>query len=241
LVGDGVIPPDITPGLHGHRLTRATQHEDGLDTRATLGERLVGGRLQFDDVATASTAIGRDHATRTGILDAILERERGEPAEHHRMNSTDSGTGLHRHHRLGHERHVDNHSIAAMDATCLKCVGKATHLGMQLPITELTHITGLAFENDGGAMSVLGQMYVETVPRYVEFAIGKPAIIRRRRFIQRLREEFSPGDLGTREVRPVADRIGIGTTLQGGEIGRLDAGRFGELSRRGEQSLLVED
>ena len=239
LIDDRVMPPDIAPSLHCHGFTGAAQHEDRLDTRTALGKRLVGSGLQLDDVAASPTPVRSDHAASARVLDAILERKRRESAEHHRMNGTDARAGLHRYDRLRHERHVDHHAIAPTDAARLKGVGKAADLGVQLPIAQLAHVAGLAFENDGGAMAMLGQMHVETVPRYVQLAISKPAVIRRCRIIERLGEELPPGDLRTREIGPVTHRVSIGSALQSGEISRLDTGRLGELPRRRKQSLLV--
>ena len=88
-------------------------------------------------------------------------------------------------------------------------------------------------------MAMLGQMHVETVPRHVQLAIGEPAVIRRCRLIERLREELPPGDLRTREIGPVTHRVGIRSALQSGEISRLDTGGLSELPRRRKQSLLV--
>ena len=84
LVGDGVVPPDIAAGDHrGRRARRGAldprpvdppQHEHGLDRRAAVRQRLVGGGLELHDLSAAPTAVGGDHAACAGVLDAVLQR-----------------------------------------------------------------------------------------------------------------------------------------------------------------------
>ena len=191
------------------------------------------------DVAASPTPIRSDHAACAGIFDAILERQRREAAEHHRVDRADACAGLHRDHRFGHQRQIDHHAVTATDAARLERVGEAADFGMQLAVAQATSVARLALEHDRGAMTVFCEVHIEAVVRDVQRAIGEPAVIRRCRLIERLREELPPGDLRTREIGPVTHRVGIGSALQSGEISRLDTGRLGELPRWRKQSLLV--
>src|SRR5580692_11225877 len=144
-----LVPPPIAPRLHRHAPAGALEHDHAFDAGTTAGKRLVGGGLELYHLAAAPAAVGGDDEPRLGVLDAILQRHRGEAAEHHRVDRTDAVAGVHGDERLGHERQVDDDAVAAPDALGLERIGEATHLGVQLPVAQAPHIPRLALENDG--------------------------------------------------------------------------------------------
>ena len=70
---DEFVPPMVTPGLHRHRRTGSSQHDDVANARAALGQRFVGSQFQFDDIAAAPPAISGDHTDGACVFDAIFE------------------------------------------------------------------------------------------------------------------------------------------------------------------------
>ena len=238
LVDDRIVPPDIA--ARGHRDGRAgtPQHEHGLDARAALGEGCVGSGLELDHLTATPAAVGGDHAARAGVLDPVFQRDRGETAEHHRVDRADARTGLHRDHRFGHQRQIDHHTVTAADAARLERIGEAADLGMKFAVAQATDVARLALEEDRSAMPMFREVHIEAVVRDVQRTIGEPAVIGRRRLIDRLGEQALPGDLRARELRPEPERIGCGAPVQLGEIFSLQGCGRGERGGRREEALL---
>ena len=207
---DEFVPPMIAPRLHWHRRTGSSQHDDIAHACATLSKRLVGRRFQLDDIAAAPPTIGGNHADCTRIFDAIFERDRRKAAEYDRVNRADAGTGLHRDHRLGHERHIDHHAIATTDATSQQGVGETANFCVQLSISQLANIARLALENDRRLVTLLLKMNIEAVPRDIQAAVGEPTEIRCLRSIEGDGKGLLPRQMGPRELRPVPLRISCG-------------------------------
>src|SRR5690242_5315089 len=63
-VADEVVPPDVALGIHGHGLVRTPSYDDPLDARTAVGQSLVGGSLQLDDVSAAPAPVGRNNDLR---------------------------------------------------------------------------------------------------------------------------------------------------------------------------------
>src|SRR6185312_8039149 len=142
------------------------------------GQRLVRRRLELYRVSAAPAAVGGDQHFGAGVLDAVFERGRGEAAEYHRVNGPDPVAGVHRDDGLGHERHVDRHPVALAQALRFQGIGEPADLRVQLAVGEPARVTRLAFENDGCLLSALREVYVQTIERNVETAVGEPAIVR---------------------------------------------------------------
>ena len=238
LVGDRIVPPDIAAGDHRNSRAGTPQHEHGRDARAALGERFVGSGLELDHLTTPPATVSGDHAARAGVLDPVFQRDRGETAEHHRVDRADACAGLHRDHRFGHQRQIDHHAVTAADAARLERVGEAADFGMQLAVAQATRVARLALEHDRGAMTVFREVHIEAVIRDVQRAIGEPAVIGCRRLIDRLGERALPGDLRVRELRPESERIGCGTPVQLAEFFSLQGSGGGERGGRREAALL---
>ena len=235
------MPPQVARCAHGHGLAGALEDDDVLDAGTAAGERLVGRRLQFHDLATAPAAVGRDHELRPGVLDAVPERHGGEAAEHHRVNRADAIAGVHGHDHFGHQRHVDDDAIAVLDALRLERVGEAAHFGVQLPVAQAPRVTRLALEDDRGLVAALGQVYVQAVHRGIQPPVGEPAVVGCVAVIQSVRKGHLPLELPCGKPRPEADVIRAGLRVQLGKIVGLDAGPRREGGWRGERALLQQD
>ncbi len=83
------------------------------------------------------------------------------------MHGADARTSLHGNDHFRHQRHVDHHPIAALNALGLQRVREAADLLMQLGVGQLARIARLAFEDDRGFIAALGEMHVEAVMRDV--------------------------------------------------------------------------
>ncbi len=240
LACDQVVPPDVAALDHRHLVPRALQHDHGLDGLAAHRQRLVGRGLELDLVPAAPAGVGGDQAARAGVLDAVLQRQRREATEHHRVDRADARAGLHRDHGLRHHRHVDDHAVAPAHALRLERVGEATDVGMQFAVADLARVARLALEQDRGAVAVLGEVHVEAVERDVQPAVGEPAVVRRLRVVEPHGEHLLPVDLGTRQLAPIADRVGRGTTVQCLEILGLQPRARGERLARRERALFEQ-
>ena len=106
-------------------------------------------------MTAAIAAVGRDQEPRAGVLDAILEREGREAAEHHRMHGADARAGMHRDHDLGHQRHVDHDAVALVDAERAQRIGEAADFRVQLAIAQAPRVARLALEDDRGLVAAL--------------------------------------------------------------------------------------
>ena len=71
---DELMPPMIAPALHGDWRTIAPEHNHALDRLAALGQCLVDRALERRGLPATPAAIGGDHESGAGILDAIAQR-----------------------------------------------------------------------------------------------------------------------------------------------------------------------
>ena len=105
---------------------------------------LVGGRLDgqveqrlvLDDPLHLDAAAGRDDHLRPGVVDPDRQLVRGEPAEHHRVDGADPGTGQHGDDGLGDHRQVDDDRVTLGDTERDEGAGEPRHLVPQLAIGE---------------------------------------------------------------------------------------------------------
>ena len=84
-------------------------------------------------------------------------------------------------------------------------------------------------------------MPIETIHRYVELTVGKPAVIRGIGVIQHARKQLMPQQGIARLLRPVAKWIGLGLPTQAIKLGWLQARLRHEIRRWLENTLLVQD
>ena len=241
LTFDDVVPPQVARFAHRHVLAGALEHDHVADARAAAGERLVGRRLEIDDLAAAPAAIGRDQQRRAGILDAVLERQRGETAEHDRVNRADARAGVHGDDRFGRHRHVDDDAVARLHAERRERIRESADVGVQLAVRHVAHVARLADEGDRGLVAALLEMNVEAVVGDVELAVGEPAIVRRLRFVERDRKRLVPAQFGLRMAGPeslvVARRLGAHPF----DVGGLEPCLVGEFRGGSETPLFDEN
>ena len=115
------------------------------------------------------------------------------------MNSTDAGTGEHRHDCLGDHRHVDGDPITLLDASIFEGVGKAVYIGMQFTVGDLFVLGGVVtLPEDGGLVATTFKMAVQTVVGDIQFATLEPfdmQIIFAKAPVQRFVPGFEPGEI----------------------------------------------
>ena len=93
-------------------------------------------RLVRDGAPDLDPARRSDDDLRLGVLDAVRQLARREAAEDDGMDRSDPRTRQHGHYRFRDHRHVDDHSVAALDAVFEQHAGKLRDLIAQLPIGE---------------------------------------------------------------------------------------------------------
>ena len=113
-----------------------------LDRRA-VRDRVVRVLLERDDLAAAVRAVGGDEDLRLRVVDAVLQRLGGEPAEHDRVRRADPRAGEHGHRELGHHAEVDGDPVALRDAEGLQRVGEPADLLVQLAVGDHARVAGL--------------------------------------------------------------------------------------------------
>ena len=196
-----------------------------------MGQGLVGGGLEFDDLAAAVAAIGGDHGCGAGVLDAVLQRLRGKAAKHHRVNGADARAGLHGNRRFGHHGHIDDYAVAAADAGGFQTVGELAHLVMQFGIGDVPSVTRLAFENDGGFVGQHRQMAINAVVGHIQCAVEKPTEVGGLGAIQGFFKLGLPGDVFPCLCRPEPFVILFSVLVQLLKLFRANGCGFGELGR----------
>ena len=113
LVGHQILPPNIAAFNHGHLRIGARQHHHFFHAGAVAtGQRFVYRGFQRHLFAAAHAFVGSDNHFGCGIFYAVFYRTGRKTAKHHRMDGTDARTGLHRHHGIGHHRHIHHHAVA---------------------------------------------------------------------------------------------------------------------------------
>ena len=207
------------------------------------GQGFVDGRFERNVLAAAALLVGGDDGDGASIENALFQRLGGEAAEHHRMNGTDAGAGLHGGDAFDGHGQVDQDAVALLDALSPQCVGKLGHLGQHLLVSYPRHRTIIGFEDDGDFVAQAGfDVLVQAVVRNIELAVGEPLVERCVRLIQRLGERLLPDDVFLGQSSPVARIVTVGLFAQGlvgshaGHGGVLD-GLFG----RGEYPVLLEN
>ena len=232
LPGHGILPPDIAAQLHRHLVAGLLEHDHLLDAHCAFGKGLVGRVLELHDFAAAMAAISGNQQPRTRILDTILEGQGGEAAEYDGMDGADSRTGLHRDHRLRHERQEDDDAVAALNSLRLQGVGEAAHFGVQFPVVQAPHGAGLGLEDDCRLVAPLRQVHVQAVVGHVELPVAEPAVIGCLRLIQRLGERAMPGETLAGLISPEAQVIALGGGMQGSKLAPVGMRGGGKVPRR---------
>ena len=127
--------PDVTP-LRPRDLATGTLHDEHRADVRTVGERPVGIVLQRDPLAAPQALVGGDDGAAVGVENAVLERLRGEAAEHHGVRRADPGARQHGVGGLGNHGHVDAYPVSLADAVASEGVGEPAHGFVQVAVCD---------------------------------------------------------------------------------------------------------
>ncbi|MCY1284327.1 hypothetical protein D9M70_332260 [compost metagenome] len=177
-MGHRLAPVEVAAGLQfGHRL-RALQHHDMGRLVLRQFQCLVHQRLVFDDALELQAAGRGEHQLRPGVVDAQRQLVGREAAEHHRVHRADPRAGEHRHRRLRHHRHVDDHPVALLHPQRAQGAGQAGDLVAQLLEGEALLGAGHRGVVDQCGLRTAAQLdlAVEGEVAAVQPAIGEPAV-----------------------------------------------------------------
>ncbi len=207
-----------------------------LDRRG-VHDRLVCDVLEPDDRAPTPRAVGGDQHLRRSVVDAILQRLRGEPPEHHGVGRADAGARQHRSRGLGHHSHVDRDPVAFADAELAQRVRDAARLVEQLLVGDPPRVAGLALPEEGHLVAVAGgDVSVEAALGDVERAAHEP--LRERQFPIEDRVPLLAPVERERLFRPEALPIVLGLVV---DRGAGDEGVLGESLRRGKRPPFLQE
>ena len=123
---DQVVPPDIPTLGHVDSVVGPLQDDDVADIRSA-GQGHIGVGLELDHVSgTPRAVLGDDHPG-IGVEDPAGEGVGGEPAEHNRVDQTETSAGQHGDGELGDHAHVDGDPVAFLHAEAEQPVGETAH------------------------------------------------------------------------------------------------------------------
>ena len=80
------------------------------------------------------------------------------------MNRANASTCLHGNHGLNPHGHINDNAITLTDAECFQSIGKTADLAVQLAVTAVDHLTFVGFKNNGGFVSLGGQVPIKAIP-----------------------------------------------------------------------------
>ena len=134
---DHRVIPAVARHLHVHRAAGMAHHQHGLDrVGAGHGQRRIDIGLQWHVLAATQAFVGSNDELAGAITDAVGDRVRCEPAEHHHVHRADARAGQHRHHRFGNHRQVDGDPVALGHAEVAQRVCQPADPRVQLAIAD---------------------------------------------------------------------------------------------------------
>ena len=209
------MPPDIASFLDMDLIVGTAEDDHFLDRRFT-GQRGIDIVLERNDGTAAVATVGRDHAGRAAVGDAVADAVRTEPAEDDRVHRADPCASQHGDGGFGDEWHVDDDPVALFHPIAFEDIGKETNFALELSVSEGAFFTRFAFPDDGGfVFTVAHGVAVDAIFRDVDRASVEPA---------------GEGDL------PLQDRFPFAAPL---EFGRLFSPEFLRVFDRGSVLALV--
>ncbi|CAG2328144.1 hypothetical protein BCCR75722_04473 [Burkholderia sola] len=224
------MPVDLAAGaaIDDHALDRfAAAHRD----------RLVGDALERQRLAAARLLVGGDQRDRADVDEPLVQRFRGEAAEHDRVGRADARAGLHRDDAFDRHRNIDDDPIALADAALLQRIREARHAREEIRIGDAGDGAVVGLEDHRDAFAVAGfDVAVEAVVRRVQLAVVEPLVERRVALVEHGRERLVPREALARETRPEAFVILLGLGDERA-IGRHAGNGRRLLERRGRREL----
>ena len=137
----------------------------------------VEQRLVLDDAAGLKPAARRQDHFRLGVVDPSCELVGRETTEHHRVHRADARTGEHGDRRLWYHRHIEEDSVALLDAEVAQDRGQDLGFNLKLAIGERALLPGQRrIVNDRQLLAAtLPHVAVDGVPTGVADAADEPA------------------------------------------------------------------
>ncbi|VWB47480.1 hypothetical protein BME24068_02149 [Burkholderia metallica] len=232
------VHPQVAPGVPVDLAAGAAIDDHALHGfAAAQRERFVGDALQRQRLAAARLLVGRDERRRADVDEPLVQRLRGEAAEHDRVRRTDTRARLHRDDAFDRHRDIDDDAVSLADSAFLQRIRETRHTREEIRIGDARDGAVVGFENHRDALAVAGfDVTVEAVVRRIQLAVVEPLVERRVRLVEHLRERLVPREALAREARPEAFVIVLGL---GGErtIGRHAGNGRRLFERRGRREL----
>ena len=214
-------------------------------TLGRLEQRLVGGDLERDLATATDALVGGDEQLGAAVLDATLERCRGEPAEDDRVDGADARAREHRDRQLGNHRQVDRDAVPSADALLAQDVGELADLVVQVLVGVGTRAAVVALPDESGLVATPRvEMPIEAVGADVELAAVEPRVVELLETAgTHLVERLDPVEVLLGHLAPealgVVERAGVhlAVLLHAGDAGVLDVGGASTSDLVGSQML----
>ena len=170
-------PVEIAASNHCGLLLWALQDEAGVGLVRRESDCLVEQRLVLDDAAGLEPAARRQDHLRLGVVDASCELVGREAAEHHGVHRADARAGEHGDRRLWHHRHIEQDSVALLDAEATQDHGQDLGFNLKRAIGERALLPGQRRIVDDRRLlaATLPHVAVDGVPAGVADAADEPA------------------------------------------------------------------
>lgn len=236
--GRQFVHPQVTLGMPVDLAAGAAIDDHALHgLAAAQRDRFVRDALQRQRLAAARLLVGRDERGGADVDEPLVQRLRGEAAEHDRVRGADACAGLHRDDAFDRHRDIDDDAVALADPALLQGIRETGHACEEIRIGDARDGAVVGFEDHRDALAVAGfDVTVEAVVRRVQLAVVEPLVERRVGLIEHFRERLVPRQTLARETRPESFVIVLGF---GGErtIGRHAGNGRRLFERRGRRKL----
>ena len=174
---DLLMPPDITPLLHGDVSASALEDKTLSHIRALL-ESIVDDLLGANELTTTLAFVGGDDDSGVGVEDTVAQRISRETSEDDGVDSTNTCAGEDGNECLWNHGHVDGNSVTLTNTSLFEGPRDSGDLSKQLALSNVATIFGLiSFVNDGHAVRVLDDMAIDQVVRGVELTLSEPGVV----------------------------------------------------------------
>lgn len=195
--------------------------------------------LERDALGPAHALVGRNDDGGARIHDAVVNGLGREAGENDGVDGADAGAGEHGDADVGHDGHVDGHSVPLANAEGAEQVGQAAHLVVQLLVRDVPCVARVvALPDERRLLRAARQVPIDAIEADVELGVEEPGHVpaleaarahRRRRYKER---QVLPQHLQPKGVRvgPDGPRVQRLVGLQRSHVRPL--GRVGRRSHR---------